>query len=83
MRFSTALRWVLRAVTAASLMLGLSGHYRSTPAVISSPFWRGFFLVFGIVLLLVDWMLPQAEVPELRLPFGRKADDDAPTRLDL
>ena len=83
MRFSTALRLMLRAVAAASLMLGLWGHYRSTHALISSPFWQGFFLLFGLVLLLIDWMLPQADVPKLRLPFGRSADDDAPTRLDL
>ena len=83
MRLPNPLRWTLRAGVAGCFMLGLFGHYRATHAIINSRFWQVFFLLLGFILLIIDRMLPRVGIPELPLPFERKADDDAPIRLDL
>jgi hypothetical protein len=74
---------MLRAVIAGCLMLGLFGHYRATTPIINSPSWQVFFVLLGFILLVIDRTLPRSGMPELPSPFERRADDDAPTRLDL
>jgi hypothetical protein len=76
------MRWMLRLVMAGCFMLALFGHYRSTTALMS-PFWQVFFLVLGFVVWIVDRLFPRPELPELPLPFERRSDGDAPTKLDL
>ena len=69
-------------MTGICLMLGTFGHYRGTGPIIHSSLWQVFFVVLGVILLIVDRMLPPSGLPDLRLPF-EKSDDDAPTKLNL
>jgi hypothetical protein len=78
-----ALRWTLRAAVVGCFIVGLSGHYRGTHALIGSTFWQVFLLLFGSMLLVIDKMLQYPKLPELPLPFERNADEDSPTRLDV
>jgi hypothetical protein len=82
MQVPNSLRWILRAAMAVCFLLGVSGHYRHTTAIINSASWQVFFIVLGLTLLIVDRILPSSALPDLRLPF-EKSDDDAPTRLNL
>jgi hypothetical protein len=82
-RGTRVLRWLLRAVLVVCFVLATWGSVRSTSVLISSPLWRAIFLAIGFVFLGLDRLFPQAELPTLRAPFERKADDDSLTRLDL
>jgi hypothetical protein len=75
-RGTLAIRWILRAVIAACFILAVWGNYNSTSPLIDSPRWRAILFVGGFVLLGVDRLFPRPELPTLRAPFERRADDE-------
>jgi hypothetical protein len=76
-RGTLALRWILRAVIAACFILAVWGNYRGTRSpLIDSPLWRAILFIGGFVLLGVDRLFPRPELPPLRVPFQRRADDE-------